>query len=121
MSEEKILSAIEQGLLNRELNECERYVLGKSWQGERYTKIANDSGYETNYIKQVGAKLWSELSSATGKTITKKNLRIVIEPGEIETKQRLPVVPSPDTTTAVNVSSPPISYPSTPVAPGSVL
>ena len=77
MVSEKILEAIEQQLINRQLSLCERYVIVKSWEGDRYEKIARELGYDKNYIKQVGAKLWSELSSVTGKNITKKNLRVV--------------------------------------------
>ena len=77
MSHEELPLAIEQQLFDRDLNFCERYILEKSWYGERYTKIALETGYDRNYIKQIGAKLWSELSKATGKNVTKKNLRIV--------------------------------------------
>ena len=107
MTSEKILEAIERQLIARELSSCERYIIAKSWEGDRYEKIARESGYDKNYIKQVGAKLWSELSLATGKSITKKNLRIVFDlPEEAhKLKQTIPPQSKPILSDVATVNS----------------
>ena len=87
MTSKKILKAIEQQLFARQLSSCERYVLTKSWEGEHYETIARKSGYDKDYIKQVGAKLWSELSLAIGESVTKKSLRLVLKLSEFETQK----------------------------------
>lgn len=119
MSHENLVEAIEQQLFDRELNCCERYILEKSWEGEQYSTIAKEAGYDKNYIKQVGAKLWSDLSSAIGKNVTKKNLRIVLSVAEILT-------PKPDHVSRLGLSSldadpSRISFPSSPLSSNSAL
>jgi len=122
MSHEKLLEAIEQRLFDRDLNSCERYIFEKSWEGERYSTIAQEAGYDRNYIKQIGAKLWSELSTATGKNITKKNLRIVLNnvkvsvPETAAVKQRHPQPYVANTTQDLS-----LKFPSSPVAQNSSL
>ena len=41
--------------------------------------MADESGYVEEYVKQVGARLWAELSEKTGSTVTKKNLHLVFD------------------------------------------
>jgi hypothetical protein len=65
--------------LQRPLTSLEQLVLEGSWQGQRYRKMADESGYVEEYIKQVGARLWAKLSEKTGSTVTKKNLRLVFD------------------------------------------
>ncbi len=54
-------------------------MLEGSWWGQRYRNMADGSGYAEEYIKQVGARLWAELSEKNGSTVTKKNLRLVFD------------------------------------------
>ena len=120
MISEKILEAIEQQLIARELSSCERYIIAKSWEGDRYEKIARESGYDKNYVKQVSAKLWSELSSVTGKNITKKNLRIVFEL-PIKADQPKQTTQTQFEPTLNDVATEEINFPSSPVVANSSL
>ncbi|MCP2727463.1 NB-ARC domain-containing protein [Limnofasciculus baicalensis] len=52
-----------------------RYVL----EGESYTEIALKLGYNYDYIKSIGSKLWQLLSKSLGEPITKRNLNSVIK------------------------------------------
>ncbi|NJL44980.1 MAG: hypothetical protein HC922_02985 [Leptolyngbyaceae cyanobacterium SM2_3_12] len=61
-----------QEALQRPLTKLEQLVLEASWQGQRYRQMAAESGYGEEYIKQVGSKLWAELSEKTGNLVTKK-------------------------------------------------
>jgi len=33
-------------------------VFKRSWDGDTYTTIAIDSGYDAGYVKDIGAELW---------------------------------------------------------------
>lgn len=68
-----------QQVLNRPLTYLESMILVGSWEGVRYRTMAKQSGYGEEYLKQIGAKLWADISVQIGITVTKKNLRIVIQ------------------------------------------
>lgn len=65
-------------LLQRQLGTLERLVLHESWSHRSYAEIARNSSYATEYIKQIGSKLWSELSVALGENVSKKSLRLIL-------------------------------------------
>jgi hypothetical protein len=69
-----------QQVLQRSLTQLEQLILEGAWQGQRYGQMAQASGYGEEYLKQVGARLWAELSQKTGTTVTKKNLRLTLDP-----------------------------------------
>ncbi|MEM9485742.1 MAG: AAA-like domain-containing protein [Cyanobacteria bacterium P01_F01_bin.116] len=79
-SHQQALEILEREWLKRSLNSLEKYVFLQSWQGQNYDQIAEGSGYSIDYMKQVGSTLWSELSQVTGKSITKKALKLTLEP-----------------------------------------
>ncbi len=76
----RILEILEQHWLKRSLNSLEKFVFIQSWQGQSYEQIAGGAGYSIDYMKQIGSLLWVELSQVTGQSITKKNLRLTLEP-----------------------------------------
>ncbi|HAZ46495.1 MAG TPA: hypothetical protein DDW76_13080 [Cyanobacteria bacterium UBA11369] len=64
---------------SRHLRNIEVAVLRGSWFGQRYDKIAAESGYAPEYIKHdVGPKLWQLLSSSLGEKVSKNNLVAVL-------------------------------------------
>lgn len=85
MTVDKLLEIVEQDLLSRALTPLERLVFQQSWLGQGYNAMAHNSGYEGNYVKEVGSQLWHELSKALGRRVTKKNLHLVF--GQYETIQ----------------------------------
>lgn len=64
---------------DKSLNDVQVLVVEKSWQGLTYQQIADESGYEHDYIKQIGAQLWSQLSEVLQTKITKSNLKTVLQ------------------------------------------
>lgn len=68
---------ISEQLLNRQLLPLERFVLHQSWSKQTYAQMAQASSYGAEYVKHVGFKLWLELSTALGETVSKKNLHLV--------------------------------------------
>ncbi len=68
-----------QQTLQRSLTQLEQLIVEGSWQGQRYGQMAQASGYGEEYLKQVGARLWAELSEKMGTPVTKKNLRLMLD------------------------------------------
>ncbi|MEM8610623.1 MAG: AAA-like domain-containing protein [Cyanobacteria bacterium P01_H01_bin.105] len=81
-------------LLQRQLGTLERLVLNESWASRSYAEIAQSSSYATEYIKQIGSKLWSELSVALGESVSKKSLRLILTPNRLQQVQPLQTAPA---------------------------
>jgi hypothetical protein len=60
------------------LNDVQSVVLLETWTGSSYREIAKQSGYEYDYIKQVGSQLWRSLSQTLGEPVSKRNLQAVL-------------------------------------------
>lgn len=79
MNVDEVLQAVEQILLSRRLSPVERLVLRQSWSGQTYSEMAQDSAYGIPHLKEIGSRLWHELSETLGEKVTKKNLLLVLE------------------------------------------
>lgn len=78
MNVDEALEAVETVLLSRKLSPVERLVLRQSWFGQTYGEMAQDSAYGIPHIKEIGSRLWHELSQALGERVTKKNLHLLL-------------------------------------------
>ncbi len=78
MTEEEALLVVEK-ILATHLSNIQNVVFEKCWQGKTYAEIANDSGYDAEYIKQVGFNLWQQLTKTLGTKVNKNNIRSVIQ------------------------------------------
>lgn len=68
--------AILDGLLDtRSLTQIQEFVFDRAWEGDSYAAIAERSGYDEDYIKAVGARLWKSISQLLGIRVNKNNLR----------------------------------------------
>ncbi len=54
-------------------------VFRLSWEGKGYNIIAEETGYDHDYVRKAGSQLWSELSQKTGQSVTKRNFRPILE------------------------------------------
>ena len=61
------------------LNEVQKVVLRACWQGKTYQEIAADSGYDADYIRVVGSRLWQNLSLAFEAKISKNNFKSILK------------------------------------------
>uniref|UniRef100_B8HQY1 WD-40 repeat protein n=1 Tax=Cyanothece sp. (strain PCC 7425 / ATCC 29141) TaxID=395961 RepID=B8HQY1_CYAP4 len=61
------------------LTPLQEQVFRGAWQGASYDEIANRVGYNPEYVKETGYKLWQSLSARLGKPINKKNLRAILQ------------------------------------------
>jgi AAA-like domain len=69
---------VQEQLAPKRLNAAQEIVFVGSWLGKRYQQIAADSGYDFDYLKEVGAQLWVLLSQVSSRSVTKKNVRLVL-------------------------------------------
>lgn len=79
MNAKQALDVVEKILLKRQLSSLEQLILTQSWQGLGYHDMAQNSGYGSNYFKEVGSGLWHCLSQEVGKRVTKKNLQLILK------------------------------------------
>jgi len=78
---------IQQGL--RPLSDVETLVLRGAWEQNTYEVIASKAGYSDGYLrKDVGIKLWRDLSIAMGEPVSKTNFKAALE-RQWEQKQKL--------------------------------
>ena len=61
-----------------QLSDKQVIVLCHTWEDRSYQQIADDFGYQVDYIRQIASHLWRMLSKATGEKVSKKNLRSVL-------------------------------------------
>ncbi len=61
------------------LSYIQETVLLRSCEGKRYQEIATESGYDYDYVKEVGFQLWKMLSQRLGRKVTKKIARMVLD------------------------------------------
>lgn len=72
--------AIVKGLLTPQyLNPTQAMVFRAAWIGQSYPDLAQSVGYDSTYIKCVGAQVWKMLATATGFQVSKRNFRQVLE------------------------------------------
>ena len=72
------LRIVDRTLEPDRLNTVEELVLKECWEGKTYQEIAQASGYDSDYIRVVGSRLWQNLSNAFGEKVTKNNFRSVL-------------------------------------------
>ena len=78
MNVEEALVILDTVLQRGFLNNIQELVFRQAWAGQTYPEIAETSGYNANYIKDVGYRLWKLLSEAFDEEITKSNFRAVL-------------------------------------------
>lgn len=79
MNVDDALEIVESQVLSRQLTPIERLIFCQSWEGKGYVEIADGSGYNSNYFKELGSKLWHNLSEVLQQKVTKKNLQLVLK------------------------------------------
>lgn len=75
---EEALIRVTEVLNRKRLNDVQELVFCKSWDGISYKEIAEQAGYDAEYIKLVGFQLWNLLSKALGEKVTKSNIHAVL-------------------------------------------
>ena len=62
------------------LSDIEIVILRGAWENKTYEEIAEAENYTSNYLsKDVGNKLWSNISAALQEKVSKKNFKIALQ------------------------------------------
>ncbi|WP_407896811.1 NB-ARC domain-containing protein [Scytonema sp. NUACC26] len=77
MTIEEALVIIDTALRPESLSDLQELILRHSWEGKSYPEIGEICGYDPNYVKDAGSKLWKLLSKSLGEEISKSNFRTV--------------------------------------------
>lgn len=77
MSVEDALVIVDAVLQQKRLSNVQELLFRQAWEGKTYVEIAEASGYDASYIRDVGYKLWQSLSKALGERVSKNNLQVV--------------------------------------------
>jgi AAA-like domain len=105
MTIEEALAIVDTILAPERLNSLQELIFRNCWAGQTYQEIAQSAGYDSDYIRVVGSKLWQTLAKATGEKITKSNVHVVLRQcscSDLSTaldesdQSQLPKLPSPE-------------------------
>jgi AAA-like domain len=78
MTVEEALVIVDAILAPERLSSAQELVFRCCWVGQTYQEIARHSGYDGDYVRIVGSRLWQALAKATGEKITKNNIHAVL-------------------------------------------
>ncbi|MBF2029334.1 MAG: AAA family ATPase [Oscillatoriales cyanobacterium C42_A2020_001] len=78
MTIEEALSVLDGVLGQITLNDTQELVFRHAWEDWTYEQIAEQFGYTTDYVKNVGSQLWDSLSHRLGVRVTKRNVQSVV-------------------------------------------
>jgi hypothetical protein len=75
---EEALSVLDATLAPNALNNLQELIVRHCWDGQTYAQIAETTGYDDDYIRDVGFQLWRKLSQAFGEKVSKSNFKTVL-------------------------------------------
>ena len=96
------LKIVDKTLEPDRLNTVEELVLKECWAGKTYQEIAVDSGYDSDYIRVVGSRLWQSLSNALAEKVTKNNFKSVLRQQARKSQFSFSTLELPDGQVALN-------------------
>ncbi|MEL6442156.1 MAG: AAA-like domain-containing protein, partial [Cyanobacteria bacterium J06621_8] len=108
---EEALYLVDNAIKPERLNSIQELILTQCWSGKTYQEIAEASGYDPDYVRVVGSRLWQLLSESFGEKITKNNFRSIL-------RQKIGVAEEKDTLGG-NISA--LELPNTPLPLDSAL
>lgn len=78
MQVDEALAVLDELLPNHSLSNLQETIFSQVWEGKTYAEIAEACGYEHNYIRDVGFRLWQRVSEALDQKISKSNIKAVL-------------------------------------------
>jgi WD40 repeat protein len=86
MNLEEALVVLDAILTPQHLNDLQELIFCHAWEGKTYSEIAEFAGYDANYVKDVGSKLWKLLSKHLKQEVTKSNFRSILRQHHLQTR-----------------------------------
>jgi DNA-binding CsgD family transcriptional regulator len=78
MNVDDALLVLDRILAPNSLNNVQEQVFRHVWEEKSYTEIAQIIGYDPSYIRDVGYRLWRDVSQVLGERVSKSNIRVVL-------------------------------------------
>ncbi|MDX2212135.1 MAG: AAA-like domain-containing protein [Oculatellaceae cyanobacterium bins.114] len=75
---EEGLWLVETAIQPDRLSDLQELIFRQCWAGLTYQQIAEEAGYDPDYVRVTGSRLWQSLSIACGEKITKNNLQVTL-------------------------------------------
>ncbi|MGB7412857.1 MAG: NB-ARC domain-containing protein [Thermosynechococcaceae cyanobacterium] len=88
---EGALLVLDANLAPDGLSNLQEQIVRGSWDGQTYAQIAEATGYDDDYIRDVGFQLWRKLSKNFNVKVSKSNFKTILRRQQVE-----PLTP-PDT------------------------
>ena len=79
MELERAEAIVNELLSPKYLSISQQMVFRAAWQGQSYRSLAQSAGYDSTYLKGVGAQVWRILATATRCKVTKANFKQILE------------------------------------------
>lgn len=76
-----------------DLNDVQATVFIHAWCGRTYQQVGDDTGYSVDYLKDVGYKLWKELTAKLNRNVSKSNVRVAVRQYLISASDSEPSTP----------------------------
>ncbi|MEL6927428.1 MAG: AAA-like domain-containing protein [Cyanobacteria bacterium J06600_6] len=88
---EEALYLVDNAIKPERLNSVQELILTQCWSGKTYQEIADASGYDPDYVRVVGSRLWQLLSESFNEKITKNNFRSILrqQSGKVVNKSQV--------------------------------
>jgi GTPase SAR1 family protein len=96
MTLEEALAILDTLLKPGHLNDIQDLVFRQSWEGQSYQNMAATSGYDADYLKDIGSQLWRRLSLALKTQVTKRNIHSVLKAYARLSEVKTPTTTSPN-------------------------
>jgi WD40 repeat protein len=90
MTADEALALLDPLLQAQSLRDIQEQVFRHAWEGRTYPDMAEQIGYDTGYIRDVGYELWRQLTQVLGEPVTKNNLQAVLRRQRDRTASDLP-------------------------------
>jgi AAA-like domain len=78
MTVDEAIAIVDLALAPDRLSQVQQLVFCGCWEGKTYQEIAELAGYDADYLRVIGSRLWSNLSEVFGERTTKGNLQSVL-------------------------------------------
>jgi hypothetical protein len=94
---DEVLSVLDTVLTPDGLSNLQELIVRGCWEGQTYTPTAETTGYDDDYIRDVGFQLWRKLSKTLNEKVSKSNFKTVLRrhaPGQHSTVLASVSVPS---------------------------
>lgn len=78
MDLEEALSIVDKIIEPDKLNDVQELVFEGCWSGKTYQQIADETGYDHDYIRVVGSQLWNFFGNHLQTKVSKNNFRSIL-------------------------------------------